>query len=102
MGKESKRRCRQRCYGTIDDDEMFCAMEEGQHLELSYTKMFFVMMFLIILMYLPGLSEREKSERVEAEPSFIRRQDRFEAFGLSVSESISIDARIVLQIAQNS
>lgn len=57
MGKESKRKARQRKQDIIDDDDLFAQMEEGRQGEISFTKLFFVMMFAMMLFYIPWLSE---------------------------------------------
>ncbi len=56
MGKVSRRRDRQRRQGIIDDDEIFERMEKGRRLDILFTKLFLVMMFSILLMYIPWLS----------------------------------------------
>ena len=49
MGKLSRQEIRKRRQNIIDDDNMFSATEEGRCLKLSFTRVFFVMLYLLFL-----------------------------------------------------
>ena len=50
-----QRRRRRRQSVIDDDDDDYAAMEEGRDVELSFAKMFFAMLYSILLLYIPSL-----------------------------------------------
>ena len=52
---QRRRRRRQSVIDDDDDDSVYAAMEEGRDVELSFAKMFFAMLYSILLLYIPSL-----------------------------------------------
>lgn len=67
MSKKTRRTSRYQRQSTLDDDDdIYIAMEEARENDISYAQLFFIMMYSIMLMYLPWMSEhRGKGKEIK-------------------------------------